>query len=155
MYKYINLLGYWCRRKRSVVQQLTSVDVHILPQMFILLQVLQEVLVLSKGRETNQDQTQMAQHYRLKKHPYRMHGTLAQKQTIHHRAKNNDKPLVTLPGILSGFPYFLYCGYLSRKHTLNAPDFFKMHVRTKLCYIIKSYFLKSRSVKCMQSFLFI
>lgn len=58
IYPHIHLwraLNRKCRSENAgavkSVQLLTSVDVHILPQSFILLQVLQEILVLSKKTE--------------------------------------------------------------------------------------------------------
>lgn len=68
------------------VQLLTSVDVNILPQSLILLQVLQEVLVLSEDRKASWRTTHVARHYRGKMFTGYL-TFLAHIQTIHQLTK--------------------------------------------------------------------
>lgn len=81
--KSLWILVQW---KVCSVQLLTSVDVNILPQSLILLQVLQEVLVLSEDRKASWRTTHVVRHYRGKIFTGYL-TFLAHIQTIHQLTK--------------------------------------------------------------------
>ncbi len=124
-------LGVLVQWKVCIIQLLTSVDVNILPQSLILLQVLQEVLVLSEDRKES---------YKDKPCTTLQRKTYSQDTwpswhivRLFTNQQNNAMSLGTITGMLSVFPYSVPETSVQKT---NFPHSRKMYLRIKLVFIL-------------------